>query len=300
MLDTVSRTESPPQILPDARKSRVRKPKIMAIDAIQASIAPLGDEADLLNSLCGMAETNDTVGMIVLFDTFVTVAETYQNIANQPRATGEAEDLLDSESDRAWSKAYMVADFLKDQPISDIHRDEVGRVLVTCALAMGHGLKNAAEIAAELANLPDGFERSAEEMQPPTVLSPSAEDASELGKAAMEFEFIAAQLMGPMLDIDDPVTDALQTKLFESRDGLCEMRITSRREAAFMVMMANAEADGVANGINGHREKSERRLHTILYMIGDYLAEEIASWPGARQWNFTPSADPRSKNGRWA
>ncbi len=275
------------------KKSRQENRNVYALDAIRADIAPLEPETDLLNTLRQMAEENQTRGMVALFDGFAAISQACQAIENEPRSDGFAEEHMEAEALRAWSKAYMVADFLKDQPVDDLHRDEVGRVLLTCALMMGHGMKQVAKIAAEFAALPDGFQRTAEEMQPPTVGDPG--QGGEIETLACDFEEIAAQLMGPMLNDDGPVSTALSNHLIAGRvrDEFCRLEIKSDREAAFIVLMASGEVDGVRNGINGHERECERRLNSFLFMLSDYFAREVKTWPATMEWCHPVRVDPR-------
>ena len=144
---TPSETKSPQRrVNPQRAKS--------ALSIIRGDIAPIGDEANLLDVLCHLQEENDISGTIALYDNYVAVADAAQAVQNQPRAAGRAEEFLDDECDRAWSKAYLVADFLKDMRPDKLNVTYFADTLIRCAFKMGHSLSEIAAIAKEIDAMP--------------------------------------------------------------------------------------------------------------------------------------------------
>ena len=152
---TSSKT-NPPKIVARSQANRISAqsaPK-SALSIIRADIAPIGDEPDLLDVLCYLQEENDIGGTIALFDNYAAIAEAVEAIHNQPRTTGRASDFLEEKYCRAWSKAYLVADFLKDMRPDKLNVDFFADTLIRCAFKMGHSLSEIAAIAKEIDAMP--------------------------------------------------------------------------------------------------------------------------------------------------
>jgi hypothetical protein len=148
---TSSKT-NPQKIVARSRANRISAqsaPK-SALSIIRGDIAPIGDEPDLLDVLCYLQEENDISGTIALYENYVAIAEAVAAIQNQPRTTNRASDFLEDEYCRAWSKAYLVADFLKDMRPDKLNIDFFADTLIRCAFKMGHNLSEIAAIAKEL------------------------------------------------------------------------------------------------------------------------------------------------------
>ena len=152
---TSSKT-NPPKIVARSQANRISAqsaPK-SALSIIRGDIAPIGDEPDLLDVLCYLQEENDISGTIALYENYVAIAEAVAAIQNQPRTTCRASDFLEDEYCRAWSKAYLVADFLKDMRPDKLNVTYFADTLIRCAFKMGHSLSEIAAIAKEIDAMP--------------------------------------------------------------------------------------------------------------------------------------------------
>lgn len=127
-----------------------------ALDVIRADIQPIDVEPNLLDTLCWMKDENDIKGMIVLYETFAGIAQKLNDIGNQPRASGRVEDFIDAECERAWAKAYLVADFLKDMRPTEFEFEGYSEILFRAALQMGANFKEAVAVVNEVATWKGG------------------------------------------------------------------------------------------------------------------------------------------------
>jgi hypothetical protein len=127
-----------------------RKPKNSALGVISASIQPLSNEPDLLDVLCYMKDENDVAGMLGLYDGFVAIAEVANGHLNLPRVIGRGYGCFESESERAWAKAYLVADFLKEMRPDRYNSERYAATLFKCTLAMGNNLCDAVAVVNEI------------------------------------------------------------------------------------------------------------------------------------------------------
>ncbi|HEY0329350.1 MAG TPA: hypothetical protein VGC77_09640 [Rhodopseudomonas sp.] len=141
---------NPPQIIPQSEPQSSREKS--ALDVVDANIAPVGAEADLLDELCHMKDANDVCGMMNLYDYFIASDAAAQAVMNLPRTLGRAHNFIESECDRTRAKAYLVADFLKDMRPNKHDAERYSEILFNCALAMGNKLSDAVAVVSEIAS----------------------------------------------------------------------------------------------------------------------------------------------------
>lgn len=167
MLQDTKTSNHPPQMLTvpprqqrasNTQGPRNKKPTLQSV--VRAEIMPIGDEADLLDLMCHLQERNDIGSAIALYQAYSAIADTFNAAINQPRTKDLAAAYIEDEASRAWAKAYLVADFLKDMRPNKINVDFYAEVLLACASQMGATLSEIAAIATEIAVMPlDGPSR---------------------------------------------------------------------------------------------------------------------------------------------
>lgn len=122
-----------------------------ALKIISKSSQPLSrhPEPSLLAELDELERSNDVVGMVALYDYFVSIANANTAFANLPRSSSIG-DFLDAENERTWARAYAVADRLKKLSPSKQERERHARALMDAAFAMGASLSEVSAIALHL------------------------------------------------------------------------------------------------------------------------------------------------------
>lgn len=125
-----------------------------ALDVITRTTQKLSKcpEPNLKAELDRLEAKSDICSMVALYDYFVAVAEADLLIGNQPRSQ-QIELFLIAESNRAWAKAYLVADRLKRLTPSHNDRECYARTLINAAFAMGNNLPEVAKVAEYLGTL---------------------------------------------------------------------------------------------------------------------------------------------------
>lgn len=152
MLQAVQTTTNPPQMI-SARSSRPSRRKLnRATSIVDCTIAPVAEEADLVNELLHMKDENDIAGAISLYDALIASADAFIGIENQPRCTDRARAYLSGEWERATCKAYQVADVLRHMRPDNDNLDRWTETLISCSFKMGHHLSDTAVILAEAAS----------------------------------------------------------------------------------------------------------------------------------------------------
>lgn len=141
---------NPPQFLSAGPSAN----KLLAspLDVITASVRPIENDTghDLLNALCCMREANDLVGMLDLYDAYSRSAETLMFAGD--RSDGVAAGMLHEAGAHAWSRAYLVADFLKEMRPSKYMVERHCQALFNVALQMGGTLDEVSAVVAEIAS----------------------------------------------------------------------------------------------------------------------------------------------------
>jgi hypothetical protein len=146
----ISPTKNPPQFVrvPASQRKRRTKSKLNIIDA---KICPLGAERDLLDKLCYLKDANDVSATIALYDAYAASAKLFEAFLEMPRA-GDAAEYLEDEFERAWAKAYLVADFLKEMMPNQLNIGAYIETLFKCSLQMGNNLTDVVSLFNELAS----------------------------------------------------------------------------------------------------------------------------------------------------
>lgn len=148
MLQTSS-SNNPPQIV--RTRARRQRPTPSKLGIIDAKICPLGAERDLLDKLCYLKDANDVTATVALYDAYAASAESFASFLNEPRI-GDAHEYLEDEFERAWAKAYLVGDFLKEMHPDEFNVDIYFGTLFKCAQQMGNNLTDVIGLMDELAS----------------------------------------------------------------------------------------------------------------------------------------------------
>jgi hypothetical protein len=119
---------------------------------IDATLGPLGFEPDLMAEVRRLRDVNDVRGMLALFEAYRDVAEMFIKWHNMPRSKDL--QILEDEFSRAWSKAYIVAEYMKQMRPDPIEKERVAEALFSCALMMGHSLSDAIAVVQAIAIMP--------------------------------------------------------------------------------------------------------------------------------------------------
>ncbi len=142
-------TKSAP--VPPSPRSTKSRPQKSALSVIRSDIQPIGDDPDLLGELRRMSKHNDVGGMVALYDAYSAAAEGLLLIQNQPRVSDAVDEFIEMESNHLWSKAYLVAQFLKDLRPDHRNVERYMTVLFNCAFQMGCNVPEVVAIVQEIA-----------------------------------------------------------------------------------------------------------------------------------------------------
>lgn len=146
----LQRSTNPPQIV--SRPKRTGDAVKSPLDVISAAIQPIEQDNgnDLLDTLCYMKDEADVLGMIELYEAYSASAERLG--FDSDRAQGRAHHFLNDEFCQAWSKAYLVADFLKEVRPPGWLAERYAQAMLAAAVQMGANLEEVAAVVAEIAS----------------------------------------------------------------------------------------------------------------------------------------------------
>jgi hypothetical protein len=97
-----------------------------------------------------MKDENDVRGMMGLYEFFAGNAETTLAARNSPLIIGRAADFIAFESEQAWAKAYLVADFLKQMRPNRFDVERYSEIMFGITMQMGNNFSDAVAVVNEI------------------------------------------------------------------------------------------------------------------------------------------------------
>ena len=123
--------------------------KLSALDAIDATLQPIGPQPALRAQVDRLVELKDVGSLVVLYEAYAASAMAFLSLENQTgRSSNGTQEFLEDERAHAWSKAFYVADrglkTLRPYEFDDLER--YAAALFNCALALGNNLAEAVAV----------------------------------------------------------------------------------------------------------------------------------------------------------
>lgn len=253
------------------------RPKKPALSLIKASIQPIGEDPNLHNELCYMAEQNNIAGMVALYDAYSSAARGFLLIQNQPCTPEMADDFLELERCQMWSKAYLVADFLKNLRPDKFQAEAYARTLFDCAFQMGLNLAEAAAIVHEITEMRPGDKPVQNQ---PVKTAP--QKISRLSSLITSFE----ALLRRYFELDDAGDgsgaefDAIGDRIGDLIHEGSFLTAETETEAAFLIMLANSTVDLTINGTTDLTKRdAAKRLERLLRGVMAFIPAGVKDIP---------------------